>query len=158
MPAPDCLVRRARTEDAAPISALLSASTRRWIAPDCDADGARTLLDSMSVEATAQRLAGGYRYFLAFAADGSTLLGVAAIREPQHLYHLFVADEAQGRGLSLALWEAVRADVYAALGAVEITVNASRRAVPVYRHLGFVADGPERAENGIPFTPMCWRS
>jgi hypothetical protein len=40
-------------------------------------------------------------------------------------------------------------------GTRRFTLNATRCALPVYRHFGFVATGPERhSPNGILSTPM----
>lgn len=147
--------RRAGPHDAEAIAALTTGLTRRWIAPDCDTAGALALLASMTPEATAERLAGGYRYHVAESGAGR-LLGVVAIREPQHLYHLFVDDAAQRGGLARALWNLARNDLFATNGALPITVNASRLAVPVYRRLGFAAEGAEQINGGIPSTPMRW--
>lgn len=155
MPRTAYRIRRADPADAAPIAELVSGLTRRWIAPDCDAAGALVLLASMTSAATAERLAGAYRYHVAESTSG-LLLGVVAIREPQHLYHLFVSDAAQRGGIARALWEHARAELFAAGGEVAITVNASRLAVPVYRRLGFAAEGAEQVHAGIPSTPMRW--
>ena len=147
-------VRAATVADTAAISALTMASMQRWIAGDCTAEGATALAALMTPEATRERLAGdAYRTWVA-ECDGA-VVGVAALRFPAHLYHLFVADDAQRRGVARLLWSAVRAAVSPGLDG--FTVNASRHGVEAYRRLGFVADGPETVEHGIPATPMHWR-
>ncbi|HZX78908.1 GNAT family N-acetyltransferase [Lysobacter sp.] len=115
------VLRDVRQGDAAAISALVTGLSERWIAPDCTPDGASILLASMGVEATAERLRGdGYRYAVA-ELDGQ-LVGVAALRRPAHLYHLFVLGHGQRGGLARRLWDRVR--VHAAPDE-PTTVNAS---------------------------------
>lgn len=149
---PDAIVlREATPADAAAISALVSSLTRRWIAPDCDDDGVALLLDGMTQERVEERLRDGHRNVVA-DLDGR-IVGVATLRLPSHLYHLFVADDMQRRGLARALCNAVTA---AADPAVPITVNAARHAQEAYRRLGFEATGPELHESGLRFVPMQW--
>ncbi len=148
------VVRAATVADAAAISALTLASMQRWIAGDCTPEGAASLAALMTPEATHQRLTGdAYRTWVA-QRDGA-IVGVAALRLPAHLYHLFVADHAQRLGIARQLWDALRRDVPS--GPDGFSVNASRQGLAAYRRLGFIADGPETVEHGIPATPMHWR-
>ena len=146
------VLRDGRPGDAAAISALVTELSERWIVPDCTRDGAAILLASMAADATAERLRGdGYRYVV--AELDARLVGVAALRRPSHLYHLFVLEQAQRRGVARALWERVRVH---ADPSGPVTVNASRVAVPVYLRLGFGPAGTEQFERGIRSTPMQW--
>lgn len=145
-------IRGARVEDADAIGALTIALTRRWIAADCSEAGLRHLLGWMAPARVRERLQAGHVCFVAESAG--EIVGVATIRPPRHLYQLFVAESQQRRGLARRLWEAARARAIAIEGPGPVTVNASRYALPVYRRLGFVADGPERMEHGFPSTPM----
>lgn len=147
-------IRRATPADAAAISQLTTALAQRWIVPDCSPEGAEHLRTSFATDPTAQRLAGDYVYYL--AEDAGDVVGIAAIRPPAHLYHLFVADRMQRQGLARALWNAARRDFFATHAFAPVTVNASRVAVQVYERLGFVAQGAERVHNGVPSTPMLW--
>ncbi|MFC3549751.1 GNAT family N-acetyltransferase [Lysobacter cavernae] len=149
------VTRRATPTDAAAISALTLALTRRWIAPDCTQEGAGLLLASMGTQPTLARIQSGYRYLV--AEQGTVLLGVAALQLPHHLYHLFVADAAQHQGLARRLWDALRDTDHHAMQPAGYTVNAARHSIAAYRRLGFVAEGPEQATQGIPSTPMRWR-
>jgi GNAT superfamily N-acetyltransferase len=151
-PAEAIALRDAVPDDAAAISALVAGLAQRWIVPDCSAEGAATLLASMAPERTRERLHEGHRYVV--AERGGRLVGVAALRLPSHLYHLFVAEHAQRQGLARRLWEAVRVH---ADPAAPVTVNASRHARAVYDRLGFEPVGEERFDRGICSTPMRWR-
>ncbi len=158
MPAPEAagsgqvVLREATVADAAAFSALVCGLSRRWIAPDCTPEGAARLLQMLAPEPTARRLGEGFRYLLAQHGDG--LVGVAALRPPAHLFHLFVAEQAQRQGLARRLWNTVQGWVDET---APITVNASRHALAVYRSFGFEATAAETSEHGIVFTPMLWR-
>ena len=155
MPPADAIVLRdATADDAAAISALVIASTRRWIAPDCTDDGIAMLVDSMVPARIEERLREGHRHVVAEQVaphHGTRIVGVAVLRLPSHLYHLFVADDMQRRGIARRLWQAVR---YHAAPDAPVTVNASLHAVEAYRRLGFEAAGPARFERGLRFVPM----
>lgn len=150
--ADEVVLREAVSADAEAISALVTALTRRWIAPDCDEEGIVQLIESMTAARIDERLRDGHRHVVA-ERDGR-IVGVAALRLPSHLYYLFVAEDAQRRGLARALWDTVRT---AADPAAPITVNASLHAAQAYHRLGFEATGPERRERGLRFLPMQWR-
>ncbi|UNK50218.1 GNAT family N-acetyltransferase [Lysobacter sp. S4-A87] len=151
-PAEPVVLRQATVADATAISALVCDLTQRWIAADCTPDGAARLLQMLAPGPTATRLGEGYRYVV--AQRGQSLVGVAALRLPAHLFHLFVADDAQRQGLARRMWRTVQAWVD---GPSPITVNASRHALAVYRKFGFEAIAGEVSEHGIVFTPMEWR-
>jgi len=76
------------------------------------------------------------------------LAGFIAIRPPSHLFHLFVAQPFQRRGVARALWDHARGD------AVAFTVNSSPYAIPAYEAMGFRCDGPLACHNGVTFQPM----
>lgn len=150
MPTPDGIVlREATADDAGAISALVIALMQRWIAPDCTEAGVARLLESMAPARIEARLMEGHRHVVA-ELDGR-IVGVAVLRLPSHLYHLFVADDMQRRGLARRLWNAVRTS---AAADAPVTVNAALRAVDAYLRLGFEVAGPVRSEHGIRSLPM----
>lgn len=78
------------------------------------------------------------------------IAGYIAMKGNSHLFHLFVAEKHQGRGLSRKLWEfAINecvSDVY--------TLRSSLYAVPIYKKLGFIESDPAGEKDGIGFQPM----
>lgn len=84
------------------------------------------------------------------AYEANTLIGVLAMRAPQHIGYFFVREDCQHRGVGKKLFETMRLD-YAVQA---FTVNASPYAVDIYRHLGFVPTDTEKITNGIRYTPM----
>ena len=77
---------------------------------------------------------------------------VAALKDGNHLFHLFVAPPFQRKGLYKQPWVAVQSG--AKKGNKTFIVNSTPNAVPVYEKLGFVATGPRKEMNGIAFVPM----
>lgn len=151
-------IRIAEREDADDISELVGGLAVAFLLePDAGEDA--PLLRSFTPEAIARYVTGEqYRYYV--ADIGGRIVGVAALRDDSdvfHLFHLFVAPEWQGLGISTRLWRAVRdaalddGDVPAGGG---FTVNSALGAVPVYQRFGFAALGPRVEKNGIAFVPM----
>ncbi len=151
-------IRVAEREDADDISELVGGLAVAFLRePDAGDDA--PILRSFTPEAIARYVTGDqYRYYV--ADIGGRIVGVSALRDDSdvfHLFHLFVAPEWQGLGISTRLWAAVRD---AALDDGELppdgafTVNSALGAVPVYERFGFVAVGPKVEKNGIAFVPM----
>jgi len=78
------------------------------------------------------------------------IIGYIAMKGDSHLYHLFVSENYQGKGLSRALWQfatnSCTANVY--------TLRSSLYAVPVYRKFGFIESDAAGEKDGIGFQPM----
>ena len=55
------------------------------------------------------------------AEDAGRLVGVVAVRDNKHLYHLFVAEPHQGQGLARELWSVAKAACVAAGNSGEFT-------------------------------------
>ena len=144
-------IRLADVSDIPSIVALTTTLCRKCIAPDCTAAGAERLLASMGPEDTTKRFAGSFRYFV--ACDGGQVIGVIAMRENSHLFHLFVATSHQRRGIARALWRIAQQSCLDAGNSGHFTVNSSRAARPVYKAFGFVGEG-EACIDGVPFIPM----
>ena len=92
---------------------------------------------------------------LLVAEEEKEIIGIAELRDGNHLSMFFVTPEFQncgvGRKLLERLWTLAKKlnhsldhfSTYAAPGAVE-----------AYRHLGFAPTGPETIESGVRYTPM----
>lgn len=145
-------IRAATASDHTAISALLLPLVEKFIAPDCSAEGTALLLGSMQPQAILGYLHGDHRYWL--AEDEQGLAGVVAIKGRNHLYHLFVAERAQGQGLARQLWQYALAQCADDDAPDEFTVNASLYAQSMYQHLGFVAEQSPRERMGIVDVPM----
>lgn len=149
-------MRLAQPEDAQAIGVLSRRVVRRWVLPDQSRKAGHELLMRLTAKAIRQKIIEGQRFHLAFL--GNVLVGVATMRDDHHLVHFFVSTRYQGRGIAKRLWQRARQDAVRRAGTRIFTLNATRCAVPVYLHLGFRADGPERpSPNGVLSTPMSLR-
>lgn len=84
------------------------------------------------------------------AFENDEIVGILAMRAPQHISLFFVKAEYHRNGIGRKLFERMRKDYCLQ----EFTVNSSPYAVEVYRSLGFVNTDTEQVYNGIRFTPM----
>lgn len=88
------------------------------------------------------------------ALENDQIVGVLAMRAPQHVSLFFVKEGYHGRGIGKTLFNTMRQD-YASQN---FTVNSSPYAVDIYnRHLGFIPTDTEQVTNGIRYTPMVFR-
>ncbi|NEO25760.1 MAG: GNAT family N-acetyltransferase [Kamptonema sp. SIO4C4] len=93
-----------------------------------------------------------YAYFAGWLDN--QLAGVIAIRNHQHLFHLFVAPPLQGQGIARQLWQFAKTDAIVAGNQDGFTVNSTPYAVPIYERFGFTITGEKVEMNGIAFIPM----
>lgn len=145
-------IRLARPGDAEAISGLIR-SVSHYFTLRPDGEGAEAFLAGVSPQAIHGFLASP-DYLYRVAEEDGTIVGVVAVRENRHLYHLFVVPDHHGRGLARTLWTEARDAALRAGNPGEFTVNASPYAVPVYARFGFVPAGPRVEAMGIAFVPM----
>jgi GNAT superfamily N-acetyltransferase len=145
-------IRQATIDDSAAISDLIRPLAEKYIAREFSPEGARYLPASMEPAAIKGYLESGYQYHVA-EQDG-VIAGAVAVRENKHVYHLFVAEPFQGRGLARRLWHVARDACRQAGNPGEFTVNSSRFAVEMYRKFGFVETGPPETKSGVTSVPM----
>jgi GNAT superfamily N-acetyltransferase len=146
-------IRAATVDDAERISELIVTLGSKYITPGFSAEGRRRFLSDHTQVSITSRIMGEYQYHVAESED--ELVGVVGMRNPSHLYHLFVDDRYQRQGLGRRLWEHAKT---AAGNPALVTVNSSLNAVAVYEHLGFVVAGPTRNVYEVLFVPMRWRA
>lgn len=144
----DLTIRPAAPEDAEAISALVI-DLLPYLVDDPASPEITDFVTALAPAATRERLASPrFRYYL--AERGGALLGLAALRDGTHLYHLFVCADAHRQGVGRALW----AHVLAIVDVPAVTVNASLFAVPAYERMGFRATDAEQSVDGLVFVPM----
>ncbi|WP_430461024.1 GNAT family N-acetyltransferase [Thalassolituus sp. LLYu03] len=107
--------------------------------------------DTLTPDAFSARLqSADYRTLVAAGQNGD-LLGYITLKQPAHLYHLFVREDQHGRGIARALWQQLQQQTPAV---TPFTLRSSLFAVSVYQALGFVCDGDAGHKDGIGFQPM----
>lgn len=115
--------------------------------------GARTLPEwfamTLTVDEFEKRLKANDFYSLV-CEEGGRIVGYISMKNKFHLYHLFVSEKYQGKGIARALWS----QVVMQFGIARYTVRSSLYAVPVYKAFGFMETGPVQTKDGIAFQPM----
>ncbi len=145
-------VRLATIDDAPRISALIrSLSDPFFLVPG--GEGAELFLQSIS-EAAIQGYVAAQNFCYQVAESEGQLVGVVAVRDNSHLYHLFITPAFQGHGMARQLWQLAKAQAVRAGNPGRFTVNSSLGAVAVYERFGFVVSEPKVVKHGISFQPM----
>lgn len=140
--------------DVAPAAALLRRAALDFILHESTPDGAREFLAKNDAAGLRANIAAGFVYQAALV-DGA-LAGFIGLRDRSHVFHLFVGENWQRRGIARKLWETARAVALDAGGAAHpgvFTVNASNHALPFYESLGFVRSAPMQVA-AVLYNPM----
>ncbi|NHZ37899.1 GNAT family N-acetyltransferase [Massilia rubra] len=145
-------IRPIEHSDVPAVAALFRALAIEFIVHESSPEAAATFLRDNDEEGFHGFLRLGHAYHVA-EIDGE-LAGFIAVRERQHLYHMFVAKQFHGRGIARALWDVARRAAIVAGGDGSFTVNASNYALPVYEAMGFERTAPMQCVNGLYFNPM----
>lgn len=145
-------IRTARDSDAKEISEIPpSLSQPFFIVPD--GKGANVFLESISETAVTSYITGeNFAYYV--GVETGKIVGVAAIRDNSHLYHLFVLASCQRRQMGKQLWEHAKEKAMILGNQSGFTVNSSMNAVPVYKSFGFEQTSEMRQVDGVSFVPM----
>lgn len=145
-------IRAATLKDSESISKLVCRLSAKYIAEDFSEQGEAFLLESMTPAAIRKYIQSGYRYHVAEVKK--QLVGVVAVKDNSHLYHLFVAQDYQRQGIASSLWQLAKQVCLEHGNPGEFTVNSSTYAQGVYESLGFVAQSGPQDKNGVIFIPM----
>lgn len=136
------------------VCALVARVFDDYVAGDFSPAGVREFYRYAEPRAMAERRRAGNSVLV--AEEDGRLLGMLELQGPDQIAMLFVDD--RGRGLGRALVErGLQLCREQAVDLEHVRVHASLYAVPIYRKLGFEAEGPRRTENGITYVPMVIR-
>lgn len=144
--------RPATPDDAASISKLIIESQQKYCFHEYTDDGKKLMLRLCSTEAIKSYIERGDVYLVAL--DGSEIIGVAGLRDNDHLTHNFVDDRYHRKGISAELWRLAKAECGRRGNDGSYNLQASTYAIPVYEKWGFVQTGETNQEYGITSTPM----
>ena len=142
----------AQAADAPAINALI-----HHLLPYCTIDpsgaGAEQFLETITPSAIIGYIeASNFDYLVGIVDE--RLVGIVAIRDDSHLYHLFVDESAQGKGYARQLWEHAKARAAARGNAGKFTVNSSVFALPIYAAFGFQAVTEKQEKHGLAYIGM----
>ena len=149
---PEITYRTARKGDAQSISTLILDSQRAYCFHEYTEDGQKLMLRSCGKEAIKSYIERGDVYYVAI--DENTIIGVAGIRDNDHLTCNFVNASYHRRGISKELWRLATEECCCRGNPGSYNLRASTYAIPVYEKWGFVKTGPVDQEHGITSTPM----
>ena len=146
-------IRPFRPEDAPDIMHLTGRCFEESIRPFYTEEGALLFYTYILPQQLCERAANGA--LLLVAEEDGNVIGVAELRDGNHLSMFFVEPEFQnsgiGRKLLEKLWGLAKKLDHSIKG---FTTYAAPGAVEAYRHLGFEATGAETLESGVRYTPM----
>ena len=148
----DLVIREAKQEDAESISKLICLLSAKFISHEFTTEGKETLLNSMSVGEIKKHIQTGFKFFLAL--EDNHIVGVVGIKDNRHLYHLFVAERYQRRGIATRLWQVAMQACIEAGNPGEFSVNSSIFAEQAYKAFGFVVQSEPQVKNGVVYIPM----
>jgi len=146
-------IRPASSSDAAAISQLIIPIAKEFVSREYSSEGEARMLDSMSEASIRNYMAQSIEYLVA-VVDGK-IAGALAIKEQNHIFHLFVNKKSHRQGIAKALWQDwLEKRINLSGEASDFTVNSSKFAVDFYRELGFIASPCLFEKNGITCYPM----
>ena len=148
----DISIRKALDSDAPRIAELIQGFWHYFLA-DPSGEGAEGFLESISAAAIV-RYINDPSFFYIVGIAGEDLVGVGALKDNRHLYHLFVHPDYHREGVARQLWQHLEREAAASGKSEKITVNSTSFAVPVYERFGFVPCGELQVKNGVQFQPM----
>lgn len=141
-------IRTATTSDAAQIADLVHSLAHCYLNNPVERLP-QWFADTLRLSSFTRRLTGPDYINLIFEEE-QKIVGYIALKGGSHLYHLFVSEAYQGRGIARKLWE----EAQQASSHPSYTLRSSIYAVPVYRRFGFVESGPIGTKDGISYQPM----
>lgn len=147
-------IRLAIPSDAPAISALITRLSK-FFAVGANGVGAEGFLSSLEAASIEKLIsAPSFKYYVGL--QNTEIVGVVALRDNTHLFHLFVAEPWQGKGIGKLLWLHAKNAATTAGNPGRFTVNSTMYGVPVYESFGFAATGKKTETNGIAFIPMLY--
>ena len=81
-------IRLAEKSEAEAISRFVSELAVTHIGSTLQVEGLENLLRSMDVDSTITRMTDGFPHWVAL--EGGAIVGIAVVKPPSHIYHLFV--------------------------------------------------------------------
>lgn len=138
--------------DIAAVARLLATLTDEFIAHESAPDCAAAFKRQHNEDAIRSFVATGMVYYV--AELGGSVAGFIALRDNQHVFHLFVDQAHHRKGIARALWQVAREAAVKAGNAGVFTVNSSNYALPAYQSMGFERTDVMQFKDGIYYNPM----
>lgn len=141
-------IRKATSQDVSAIRDLVLSLAHVYLNPQTTASPdwfAMTLTDN---EFISRINCDDYLNFVYESAGD--VAGYISVKKSGYLYHLFVAQPHQGKGIARKLWQHTSGQCQARV----YKLRSSLHAVPVYEKFGFKVSGVAEIKDGIEYQPM----
>ncbi len=145
-------IRKGTVSDAIEISSLISRNSKILLVDDFDDDGLEFFLRSVEAKSIREYMDQGFPYLV--AEENSEIIGVIAIKDYSHMFHLFVDKSHHKRGIAKMLWDEMRRYSLERGNRGFFTLNSTTYALPVYKRWGFEITSKAKSAYGIRYTPM----
>lgn len=132
---------------------LINATFDEFEAPDYSEEGIQEFKQFIERKKLSKNLADGQLIMWGCFQEGS-LIGVIAVRPPNHIALLFVDKNYHRQGIASLLCQTVLKQIIRATKSPDITVNSSPYAEKFYKSFGFTKTDNLQIVNGIQFIPM----
>ncbi|KGJ90929.1 GNAT family N-acetyltransferase [Colwellia psychrerythraea] len=144
-------IRIATKQDINSLCQLIESLSHFYLA-DKDANLPHWFSETLTKEAFLQRIESTEYNNFVYEIQGS-IAGYLAFKGDSYLYHLFVSEDHQGKGVARYLWD------YATTKCVAkcYTLRSSLNAVPIYKKFGFKVVGDAKERDGMGFQEMTLR-
>ena len=120
---------------------------------DCTKEGRQNFYEFLTDPSLHQSFEAG-KYQVLVALDEGKVVGVASLRNINHLSLLFVDEEYQMMGIGRSLMKTLFDYLLLEIGAKSISVTATPYAVGFYKKLGFEQIAPEKDYSGVHMIAM----
>jgi len=145
-------IRTATVKDSHEISALITRNSKALLNDDFDNGGLDFFLRSVETQSIREYMDQGFFYLV--AEEEQSIIGVIAIKDNSHMFHLFVDQNHHQRGIAKMLWQQMREQSIERGNNGEFTLNSTTYALPVYQRWGFEVISEAKRAYGIRYTPM----
>lgn len=146
-------IRWAKPEEWPEIMNMVWNTFLRFDCQDCTKEGRQSFYDFITDPNLFQSFEAG-KYQVLVALDEEKVVGVASLRNINHLSLLFVDEDYQLMGIGRSLMEGLCNYLQNEVGERYISVTAAPYAVDFYKKLGFVQVKPLKNYSGIKVTAM----
>jgi N-acetylglutamate synthase-like GNAT family acetyltransferase len=145
-------IRKATTSDSQRISELISRNAQSLLQDDFENDGLDFFLNTVNHRAIKDYMEQGFPYLV--AQSDKNIVGVIAMKDCSHMFHLFVDKAYHKKGIAKKLWQAIFDHSLKNGNSGVFTLNSTSYALPVYERWGFSTTDKEQSRHGIRYTPM----
>ena len=141
-------IRKASKKDAEKISNLVTSLSNYFLTTG-QKELPRWFSDTLTKSEFENRL--NNNEYLNFVYETqNNIIAYISISTTGHLYHLFVSEKYQRKGISRKLWSKILTECKLS----KYTVRSSLYAVPIYKKFGFQESDKIGEKDGIEFQPM----